>query len=257
MIKIIAVINQKGGVGKTATACHLAYCLAKKNKSTLLVDIDPSANATSFFLPDVPVRTVKDFLLSKEVDPTIILPAFQNQEPVINLSLLPSHISLALTEVYLSGRSFRETLLAKKLLDHKIANYFEYIIIDCPPTLSTLTVNAMYAANFILIPVTYQRHALDGIADLFAVLHEIKEGQAYDYRIVRNQHDGRKRHVNEYLANQIEHLGSIVLESIIHQDEAVNRATIKGLTVFEGCPHTSAAPDYQQLCNELEGILNV
>lgn len=258
MTKVIAVINQKGGVGKTATACHLAYCFAKHKKRTLLLDIDPSANASSFFLGNVePEKTTRDFLLNKEIDPACIRPAYQCDEKIPYLRLIPSHIGLAMAEIHLSSRPFREAMLAKKLREPAIREDFDCVIIDCPPTLSVLTINAMYAADFILIPVTYQRHALDGIADLFAVLSEIKEGQPYDYRILRNQHDKRKKHAIQYVDDALGKLRPITLNTIINQDEAVNRATLRGVTVFESCPHTSAAPDYHSLYTELEEILNV
>lgn len=258
MTKIIAVINQKGGVGKTATTCHLAYCFSKKNKAILLIDIDPSANASSFFLNgNTPRFTTKDFLLAKEPSISMILPAYQGIKIVENLSILPSHIGLALTEVHLAGRPFREALLFRKLKDPAF-NRYNYIIIDCPPTLSTLTVNAMYCADFILIPVNYQKHALDGIADLFQVLDEIKEGHTYDFRILRNQFDGRKKTVNNFVSEKLSYLEKekLVLNTIIHQDEAVNRSTLEGLTVFEHCAHATSTKDYQQLCIEMECILN-
>lgn len=258
MTKIIAVINQKGGVGKTATTCHLAYCFAKKNKRTLLIDIDPSANASSFYVQGEPALTIKDFLLSREINPLAILPACQGDKSVDFLSILPSHIGLAMAEVELANRPFKETLLDRKLRSDVILPHFDYILIDCPPTLTTLTVNAMYTADFILIPVTYQKHALDGIADLFQILDEIKENQTYDLRIIRNQHDARKKTVNDFMLRKLEALAAegLVLNTIIHQDEAVNRATLQGRTVFEHCPHTTAAPDYQNLTTELEGIFN-
>lgn len=258
MAKIIAIINQKGGVGKTATTCHLAYSFANKNKSTLLVDLDPSANATTMFICGDPVLTVKDFLLSKEIKSLAILPAFQNGEPMMKLTILPSNIGLAMSEKELSSRVFRETLLDKKLRDPAIFNYCDYILIDCPPTLTTLTINAMYAADFILIPVTYQKNALEGVADLFQVLEEVKDGQTYDIKILRNQYDARKKDANGFIAEKLLPLANkgLVLNTVIRQDEQINRSTMRNLTVFDYCPHTTASPDYLSLRDELEGIFN-
>lgn len=259
MAKIIAVINQKGGVGKTATTCHLAYAFAGKNKSTLLVDMDPSANATSMFIaPPYPLLTVKDFILSKDILPITALPAMENGETIMSLSVIGSHIGLAMVDKELTTRAFRETLLDKKLRHPAIFNHFDYIFIDCPPTLSTLTINAMYAADFILIPVTYAKNALEGVADLFDVLAEIKEGQQYDIRILRNQYDARKKTVNGFIAENLQPLieQGKVLKTIIRQDEAVNRATLENLTVFNHCPHTYACADYLFLRDELQEIFN-
>ena len=258
MTKIIAIINQKGGVGKTATTCNLAYCFAGKNKSTLLVDLDPSANATHIFFQGSPALTVKDFILSRDVNPLCILPAFQGEEAVNGLSVLPSHISLAMTERELANRPFRETLLSKRLRDTKIFAHFDYILIDCPPTLTTLTVNAIYAADFILIPVTYSKDALEGVADLFEILSEIKEGHTYDIKILRNGYDARKKTANAFIAEKLHPLAEqgLLLNSIIRQDEAINRSSLENKTVFVHCPHTTAYEDYLKLRDELEDLLN-
>jgi chromosome partitioning protein len=258
MTKVIAIINQKGGVGKTATTCNLAYCFAGKNKRTLLVDLDPSANATHVFLQGTPTLTVKDFILSKETNPFAILPSFQGEMPVNNLCILPSHISLAMTERELANRPFRETLLSKKLHDPKISNHFDYILIDCPPTLTTLTINAIYAADFILIPVTYSKDALEGVADLFEILSEIKEGHTYGIKILRNGYDARKKTANAFIAEKLHQfiLQGLVLNTIIRQDEQVNRATLENLTVMTYARKAEVAEDYINLRNELEDIFN-
>ncbi len=258
MTKIIAIINQKGGVGKTATACNLAYSLAGNSKSTLLVDLDPSANATHIFFQGSPEVTVKDFILSKESTPFAIRPSFQDDMCVAGLSILPSHISLALAERELANRPFRETLLNKKLREAKIFQDFDYILIDCPPTLTTLTINAIYAADFILIPVTYSKDALEGVADLFEILSEIKEGHTYEIKILRNGYDARKKTVNAFMAEKIKPLidQGLVLDTVIRQDEAINRSSLENRTVFVHCPHTTAAPDYLMLRNELEDLIN-
>lgn len=258
MNKIIAIINQKGGVGKTATTCNVAYCFANKNKRTLLVDLDPSANATHIFTHSNVSVSVKDFILSKELKPLAILPAFNGEFPITDLSILPSNISLALTERELANKPFRETLLNKKLRDPGIFNFFDYILIDCPPTLSSLTINAMYAADLILVPVTYEKDALEGVADLFDILSEIKDGHTYDIRLLRNQYDARKKIVNGFIAEKLHPMTAegIVLNTIIRQDEEVNKATIENQSVVAFAPKSSAASDYHELCNELESLFN-
>jgi chromosome partitioning protein len=258
MTKIIAIINQKGGVGKTATSCNLAYCFAGRNKSTLLVDLDPSANATHIFMQNTPNLTVKDFLMAKEANPLAILPAFQGEAVVDRLSILPSHISLAMTERELANRPFRETLLKKKLHDPRIYPHFDIILLDCPPTLTTLTVNAIYAADFILIPVTYAKDALEGVADLFDILSEIKDGHEYNIKILRNQHDARKKTANGFIAEKLHPFieKGLVLDTIIRQDEEVNKATMENLTVMTFARNCGAAEDYIYLRNEIEGLIN-
>lgn len=256
MNKIIAVINQKGGVGKTATTCNLAYCFAQKNYRTLMVDLDPSANATGIFTAFPSNFTVKDFILSKEFNHNAIPYAYQNMGLIENLSLIPSHISLALAERELANKPFREALLAKKLADKRIKSKFDNIILDCPPTLTTLTINAMYAADFILVPITYAKDALEGVGDLFDLLSEIKDGHTYRIKLLRNQFDARKKTANNYIAEKLDPFiqEGLVFNTIIRQDEEVNKATIDGLTVVAASPYSNAAHDYNSLCTEIEGL---
>lgn len=258
MTKIIAIINQKGGVGKTATTCNVAYRFSQKNKRTLLVDLDPSANSTRIFLNGVPSLTVKDFIISKERNYESILDGYQLDVAVDNLSLIPSHISLALAERELGNKPFRETLLSKKLYDKKIISNFDFVLLDCPPTLTTLTINAMFAADFILIPVTYAKDALEGVGDLFGILDEIKEGHTYQIQMLRNQFDARKKTANSYVAEKLQPFieKGLVLKTIIRQDEEVNKASIEGLTVIVSSPNCNASHDYKNLCTELEDLLN-
>src|SRR3954465_2064753 len=111
MAHVIAVINQKGGVGKTTTTCNLAYSFAQKQKRTLLIDLESSANATDIFVSSLSKMTIKDFILSKEIGRLAVLPAILNDKVVDNLSIIPSHISLALAPRELMGRAYREALL--------------------------------------------------------------------------------------------------------------------------------------------------
>lgn len=258
MGKIIAVINQKGGVGKTATTCNLAYCFAERMKKTLLIDMDSSANATNIYTQTEPDLTLKDFLMDKERGKDALTVATIKNVGIPFLSLLPSHISIALTAREISHKPYREALLAKKLEATGMLDFFDHIFLDCPPNLNDLTINAMFCADFILVPVTYEKHALEGVADLFSLLSEIKEGHSYDLKIIRNKFDARKKTANNFVSEKLSDLDEqgLVLKTVIRQDEEVNKATIENQPVITFSPKTGATLDYQNLTAELGGLFN-
>lgn len=247
-MKTIAVINQKGGVGKTACAYNLAHKFAEK-KQTMLIDLDPSANATKGLrVPYTEGATSYDFL-TKSWDYNHY--AWRSDQ-LDNLWVIPSHIKLALAQRDLQNKPFRETILSKKISSfHLVSDRF--LILDCPPTLSDLTINAIYAADFILIPVTYENDALEGLADLFQVINEIKEAQQFTFKILRNQKDSRKTRTNEYIEEKLSDFiaKGHVLKTIIRQDEAINQAKIQQQTIFQYAPNSHGATDFNSLAEEL------
>jgi len=248
-MSVIAVINQKGGVGKTACAINIAYQLSQMNKITCLIDLDPSANASrGFNILAEAGKTSYEFLLKKDS----LLDYAQHIENSPNLTIVPSSIRLAMAQRDLNNKPFRETLLAKKLSDV----YVDYFMIDCSPTLSDLTINAIYAANLILIPVTYEDEPLEGLADLFKVINEIKDNQKFIFKIVRNQKDARKTKTNEYIENRLADfiVQDHVLKTIIRQDENINQAKIERKTIFEYAPNSNGAIDFKNLTEELINV---
>jgi chromosome partitioning protein len=253
MKKCIAVINQKGGVGKTATSYNLAYSFALRGQKVLLTDLDSSSNASKGLTPNIPKDpTIRDLLLNKNLHPldAIIKAQIRNQE-IENLFLLPSRINLATAQRELANKPYRETLLAKQL--QKVADNFDYGIIDCSPTLSELTINAIYAADFLLIPIKYEEDALDGVSDLFDVVNEIKESQNFDYKILRNACDARKRTVNTYIEEKLKPFinRGDVFKTIIRQDEEINKAKIAHEPVLIFSPKSPASIDIMALTEEI------
>lgn len=251
-MKTIAIINQKGGVGKTACAYNLAYNLSMKNLTTCLIDLDPSANATKGFnfTNNNKGTSSYDLLLRRG---NLNYHAQQVFEENTHLFLVPSTIKLAMAQRELNTKPFRETILDKKI-DSILTN--GYVLIDCSPTLSDLTINAIYAANFILIPVTYEDDALEGLSDLFNVINEIKEKQTFSFKILRNQKDVRKSKTNDYIEKKLEDFiaNGHVFKTIIRQDEAINQAKIERKTIFQYAPNSNGAADFNALTEELINV---
>lgn len=184
----IAVVNQKGGVGKTTVSVNLAYGLALAGKQVLLIDMDMQAHSSVIYCPELPANrekgTIAEALLDRACDiRDLIRPAMVHGEPVYNLDIIPSNIHLGMIAERIASRTYREKLLHNHLAT--VRDKYDFIILDCPPAVGVVAVNALYTADLILIPTNYSRYALDGIADLFASIDEVKEGRG-TYRILRN-----------------------------------------------------------------------
>lgn len=250
-MRTIAVINQKGGVGKTACAYNLAYSFSKI-RNTLLIDLDPSANATkgldSYNKSDL---STYHFLLQKgDINRFAVMPYEGNT----NLWLVPSHIKLAMAQNEIQSKAFRETIIASKLYSGGAGTYITFI--DCPPTLTELTINAIYAADFILIPVSYEEDALEGLGDLFTIIKEIKPRGGYEFRILKTQKDIRKKRTVDYIEDKLKEFEERghVLKTVIRQDENIHHAKIERKTIFEFAPKSNGAEDFKNLTEELLNV---
>ncbi len=255
--KIIAFINQKGGVGKTATSANLAYCLATNGKKILLIDVDPSRNLTKIYCKSYE-HSVKDVFYDKKFNPQdAIFQAKVRENLVPNLYILPSHVSLAAIAGHIASlNAHKEKLLARQI--DKIQNQYDYIIIDCPPMLTDFSVNAVYAADFILIPLTYEKDALEGVGDLFKFINEIKEDQEFDYMMLRNGLDSRKKTANAYIEKELEPFiaKNKVFKTIIPQDEEINKAKFDDEPVLTFCSKSCGAQEYYALAKEIQEFLD-
>ena len=249
-MNIIAVINQKGGVGKTTTSVNLAACLARKGKKTLLVDLDPQAHATVGIgiEPDqINGNTMGEVLLSGDKNlKDVILETY-----LPNLKLAPATISLAKADTQLHAQHFREQRLADAL--EKLSG-FDYAIIDCQPTLGVLPVNAMVAASHFLIPTQPSGYGIRGLGDLLETLQAIKSrvGQ-WDYRIVLTMVMGQATVTNEKTREILEPLKDKVLNSQISRNETLNRAQTEDppKDVVEYDKNSRGAKDYLSLTEEI------
>lgn len=249
----IAVVNQKGGVGKTTVSVNLAYGLAGAGKQVLLIDMDMQAHSSVIYCPDLPTSrekgTIGEALLDRGCDiRDLIRPAVVGGEPVYNLDIIPSNIHLGMIAERIASRTYREKLLHKHLAT--IRDEYDFIILDCPPAVGVVAVNALYAADLILIPTNYSRYALDGIADLFASIDEVKEGRGA-YRILRNGLEARNRLTNRYVEQQLAPLSGSLFSTVIRKNEGINQAQINGESVFTFDPKGRGSTDYHSLVNEL------
>lgn len=256
---IIAVLNQKGGVGKSTVTCNLAYALAKAGKETLIVDLDPQAHSTVIYMPEKPdAGTVNDiirdkkFSVEKAIYPAMVEQEVNGEEELVKvekLSIMPSNIHLAASSESILSRMHREKILHNKL--RSIENEYDFILLDCPPTLGVLTVNAVYAAEMTIIPTKYSKYSLDGISDLFNVIEEVKETDDFDYMILRNSKDTRSTRTNEAIEDQLQEYEENMFKTIIRRSEAINQAQMINQPIYVYDARSTGVKDFEALSKEV------
>ena len=246
----IALLNQKGGVGKTTIAVNLAYGLSRVGKRTLLIDLDPQAHASMVYCDDNLDGTIEEIFERQDAKlAELVRPARVGGVAADGLFVVPSNIHLAVTTERLLLQHYRERRLHVQL--ETLLDSYDFIILDCPPNLGLITVNAIYTADELLVPITFGRYALEGTADLLGSIREIREGDWRAWWILRNAYDSRTSTTNAYIDTELEALSSHVMKTVIRRSEPINQAQIKGEPVLVFDPRGYGAADFQTLTTEV------
>lgn len=256
---IVGVVHHKGGVGKTTTSINLSSGLVLRDRRVLLIDMDPQAHSTKgvgvsmenghLSIKDVLLREANS-LYAQYWRGDIREVIRQTQRP--GLDVVPSefHLSQTVEQLYSRfNRNFRESILASSL--ESVKDSYDYIIIDCPPGLGILAVNAMRASQFIVIPSIMSRLSIEGIADVLEVMERAKKGCFESYKILLTLVDPRLRMTNEYIMEELIPFKGRVLRTQITRNEAINQAQIARQDVFAFAPGSRGAEDYAHLTQEL------
>jgi chromosome partitioning protein len=252
---IISLANQKGGVGKTTTTINLGASIAELGKRVLLVDFDPQG-ALSVGLGINPMTvdlTVYNLLLDRDVEPDQAI--LKTQIP--DLEIMPSNIDLSAAEIVLVSEVAREQALKRAL--NKVRNRYDYILIDCPPSLGLLTVNALTASDGVIIPLECEYFALRGMALLMDTVEKVRDRLNPDLRlegIIPTMYDGRTLHGREVLERVRSAFGEFLYKTVIRRTIRFAEAPVAGESILSYAAESKGAEDYRALAKEVLGLVD-
>ena len=249
MGRIIAIANQKGGVGKTTTTINLAACLAEKGKKVLVIDTDPQGNSTSGFGIDKNFldNTIYELILGEcSIHDCIV------KEAIPNISVVPSNVNLAAAEIELIGVERKEYILKNEI--DWVKDTYDFIIIDCPPSLNLLTINAMTTADSVLVPIQCEYYALEGLSQLIHTVNLIKErlnSSLYMEGVVFTMYDARTNLSMQVVENVKSNLQENVCKTLIPRNIRLAEAPSYGMPITMYDPKSAGAESYRQLADEI------
>lgn len=249
MGRIIAVANQKGGVGKTTTSINLSACLAEKGKKVLVIDTDPQGNTTSGFGVDKNEceNTIYELILGEcSIRDCII------RDVVENISIIPTNVNLAAAEIELIGVDKKEFLLRNEV-DY-IKDEYDYIIIDCPPSLNMLTINAMTTAGSVLVPIQCEYYALEGLSQLIHTINLVRErlNPTLDIEgVVFTMYDIRTNLSAQVVENVKANLNHKIFDTLIPRNVRLAEAPSFGMPINKYDSKSAGAESYRKLADEI------
>lgn len=249
MARVIAIANQKGGVGKTTTAINLSACLAEKNRKVLTIDIDPQGNTSSGLGID---KSKLNNSIYQMILGECSLEECRISSPIKNLDVLPSNVNLAGAEIELIGVEGREYILKKQV--DRIKEEYDFIIIDCPPSLNTLTVNAMTTADTVLVPIQCEFYALEGLTQLIHTINLVKQrlNPALELEgVVFTMFDARTNLSLQVVENVKSNLKQNIYKTIIPRNVRLAEAPSHGLPINLYDSKSAGAEGYRQLASEV------
>ena len=249
MSRIIAIANQKGGVGKTTTAINLSACLAEKGKKILTIDLDPQGNTSSGL--GVDKNAVENTVYELMIGEAKLEECIQ-EEVLENLSVLPSNVNLAGAEIELIGIEEKEYILKKNI--DTIRDNYDYVIIDCPPSLNTLTVNAMTTADTVLVPIQCEYYALEGLSQLIHTINLVRDrlNPALEIEgVVFTMYDARTNLSLQVVENVKANLKQTIYKSIIPRNVRLAEAPSHGLPINLYDTKSAGAEAYRYLADEV------